>query len=494
MNTQHLVPSLGRGDSPSRRDVLKAAGVGAAALLLQTSIPPERAYAGTGGGGTSAAVKSDVQYDIGAFVPPPLSFKGIEFGLGGPSHTLFLTATLSRTPSAADQAVFNDALAQIETSYPWSPAGVFAFVAYGLPYFGRLPFTLVDEHMPRLRSDAARWALEEAVPTSTDIVGGVDPLNRPRFGGADYSVQIEDNDILISLRSDWVHNLRDVASWLRGSNRLNGKDVASPAFGGLLQWTSARHMFVQIGLPRRIADRAGLPFASQVNSQSPMWFGLADQNVNGAGPAAITCFQGNGSARLASFPDTGRYFFNGTIQVLHHNISDLEAWYGDPANSAFRTQLDLMFRATHPFGNGGGTPFWPNEFFGTGDAELGAEGVGTRDGVKRLGHLACLQRSSRAADGTPIHARMDGPGFDGMDTGGNHRRGAHVAKLQFSAFVPTADSFRQMRVDQASMDLVESHGVTPQNNGIERFITATRRQNFLMPPRQHRAFPLVELV
>jgi hypothetical protein len=27
----------------------------------------------------------------------------------------------------------------------------------------------------------------------------------------------------------------------------------------------------------------------------------------------------------------------------------------------------------------------------------------------------------------------------------------------------------------------------------ERFITATRRQNFLCPPRRNRAFPLVEL-
>jgi hypothetical protein len=27
----------------------------------------------------------------------------------------------------------------------------------------------------------------------------------------------------------------------------------------------------------------------------------------------------------------------------------------------------------------------------------------------------------------------------------------------------------------------------------ERFLTATRRQNFLIPPRRHRAFPLVEL-
>jgi len=35
--------------------------------------------------------------------------------------------------------------------------------------------------------------------------------------------------------------------------------------------------------------------------------------------------------------------------------------------------------------------------------------------------------------------------------------------------------------------------VDPSDNGLERFITATRRQNFLIPPRRHRGFPLVEL-
>jgi hypothetical protein len=472
--------------------VLKGAGAGAAALLLPLSVPPARAAAASA---AAAGAKSDVQYAIGAFVPPPLVFNNIPFGLGGPSHTQFLTARLSRTPSARDRRVLAGALAQIERSYSWSPAGVFVFIAYGLPYFRRLPRKVVNAHMPRLRSNTKRWALEEAVPTSTDITAAGDPLraSRPRFGGKAFAVRIEDNDVLLSLRSDLVSNLHDVERWLKGSNSLNGRRVVSPHFAGLLHWTSSRHMFVQVGLPRRLANAQGLPFAAKIHPQSPMWFGLADQNVNGAGPAEITCFQGNASARLAHLPDAKHYFSNGTIQVLNHNISDLQAWYGDPANSDFVTQLDLMFRPTHPFGNQGGTPFWPNEFFGARDAAAGAGGVGTRAAVHRLGHLSCLQRSSRAADGTPIHARMDGPGFDDMDTAGHHQPGRNVAKLQFSAFVPTADSFARMRHNQAALDLVGQHHVSADNNGIERFITATRRQNFLMPPRRHRVFPLLEL-
>ena len=66
-------------------------------------------------------------------------------------------------------------------------------------------------------------------------------------------------------------------------------------------------------------------------------------------------------------------------------------------------------------------------------------------------------------------------------------------KLQFTIFVPSADFFTTLRVNQASLDLQHEFGVDPTDNGLERFITATRRQNFLFPPRRHRAFPLVEL-
>ena len=108
----------------------------------------------------------------------------------------------------------------------------------------------------------------------------------------------------------------------------------------------------------------------------------------------------------------------------------------------------------------------------------------------RIGHEAALQRSSRADDGTPLHIRMDGTGFDNMDV----PDGTNQPKLQFTVMVPTAEFFRAMRVNAAALDLQEQFGVNPADNGLERFMTATRRQNFLMPPRRHRAFPLLELM
>ncbi|MGH9012640.1 MAG: hypothetical protein ACRDZ1_01660 [Acidimicrobiia bacterium] len=88
-----------------------------------------------------------------------------------------------------------------------------------------------------------------------------------------------------------------------------------------------------------------------------------------------------------------------------------------------------------------------------------------------------------------MHMRVDGPGFDDLDV----RGGSPRPKLHFSVFVPTARFFAEMRRNQASVDLVERHRVPEEDQGLERFLTATRRQNFLVPPRRHRAFPLVEL-
>jgi len=352
--------------------------------------------------------------------------------------------------------------------------------------------------MPRLESHLSRWALEEAVPSPTDVSASNPGVTKKTFN---IPVHIESNDILITIRSDNARYIQDVLAWLGGSNSLRGRKVRSPAlFDGLATVTSSRTHFVQLGLPAKVAANAKLPYAKEINPNSPMWMGFLDQQVNGSGPAAICTFAGNASSTITT-ARKGDYFDNGAIQHLSHVIEDLEQFYlGAADTSAGQTYLErvqYMFRSNPPpalgrkdqFAGGGGPAYLDNLFNGVLDAEDNAQGVNTLGGKNRLGHLTAIQRSSRSTDGTAMHIRMDGPGFDSMDVPG----GANVPKLQFSIFVPTADFFRSMRVSQASLDLEKQFGVKPVNNGIERFITATRRQNFLVPPRRHRAFPLAEL-
>jgi hypothetical protein len=91
---------------------------------------------------------------------------------------------------------------------------------------------------------------------------------------------------------------------------------------------------------------------------------------------------------------------------------------------------------------------------------------------------------------------MDVPAFRTFpgSNGVNVPVGSNQFKLQFLIFVPTAEFFRAMRVNAAAQDFqAQFLAGQDDDNGLERFITATRRQNFLTPPRRHRAFPLLEL-
>jgi hypothetical protein len=476
----------------TRRGLLKIGAAGAIASQV-ARLPERMAFA--------AGPLPDIQFDIGNFIAPAFTVNGVQVRFG-PVFTLFVPAKLTRNPTRGDQAALANALNTIEAALPFSPSGVFTFVAYGLPYFRRLPASLVGARVPRLRSNTSRLALEEAVPSPTDVVAG-NGITKKTFN---VPVRIENNDLLFTLRSDSLNNLGSVLGFLEASLPF-------------LRFQTSRLMFQQIGITRQVANSARLPYRDRINPQSPMWMGFADQQTNAAGPAPSVTFVGNASARLTTAA-AGSYFDNGSIQHLSHVIQDLAQFYANaqedpPTGETYQERLQYMFRSnqrgtadgllsdgnTDQFTNGGGPSFLQNTFQGTGDALANinvngtvfnpATGVGTFEGEHRMGHIAALQRSSRAADGTPLHIRMDGAGFDTMDV----PDGTNQPKLQFTAFVPTAEFFRAMRANTAALDIIAATGnlVDEEDNGLERFITATRRQNFLVPPRRHRSFPLLEL-
>ncbi len=525
-----------------RRTLLKWGGAGALATTMASissvAWMPKRANA------LPFTSFPDIQFDIGAFVHPAQTINGIlvDFGV---TYTLLAPAKLTRNPTKQDQQVLANALATIEANYAFSPSGIFTFVAYGLPYFNRLPQSLVASRMPRLSFNHNRSVLEEAVPGPTDV--GRPGVSKQTFN---VPVRIETNDVLFTLRSDSLTNLNDVANWVQGSNTLNGRSVPSPAFNGLFAFDTPRLNFVQPGLPRQVANQLAAqnvsPFTTVntvINPASPMWMGFVDQQVDSSAPngATVTFAQANagGSIGKLTTANPGDYFDNGSIMHLSHNIDDLLQFYNKDPNKftgaePFSERVQYMFRSFTPqntpglpapedpndqFTNGGGlgaptgnlatqqqTAFvsniftGPNAVFNNFDPDLLAQGIKQL----RVGHEQALQRSSRAADGTPLHIRNDGPGLSSMDV----PDGSTQATLEFMAFVPTAEFFRVMRINSASLDLVETGGgnggtathvpagVKPsadEDDGLERFITATRRQNFLIPPRRHRAFPLLEL-
>ena len=152
-----------------------------------------------------------------------------------------------------------------------------------------------------------------------------------------------------------------------------------------------------------------------------MWMGFADQQVNGSGPPPICTFAGNSAAHLTTAV-AGDYFDHGAIQHLSHLILDMLQFFAmktpaskPGADGTFVNRVQYAFHAPNlvpgnkdQFTDGGGPSLLPNQNRGPHYAEQTATGIGTTNGEQRMGHLSCLQRSSRANDGTPIHLRMDG--------------------------------------------------------------------------------------
>ena len=197
----------------SRRDLLKLGLLGTAAATLAgidaMAWAPMRTI-------EAATAFPDIQFDIGNFLGAVQTLNLIQFHFP-PVYTVFLTAKLNRTPSKSDQTVLANALNTIEAHYPFSPSGIFTHIAYGLPYFRRLPGGLtgsvVSNNMPRLLSDNTRYALEEAVPSPTDVSSANPGITKATFN---VPVVIEANDVLFSLRSDTLSTIQNVISWLYG--------------------------------------------------------------------------------------------------------------------------------------------------------------------------------------------------------------------------------------------------------------------------------------
>src|SRR5579885_1697180 len=376
----------------SRRSLLKAGGASAAAIAAVGSIAwmPERI--------THAMPLTfpDIQFDIGNFIAPIQTIAGVPVQFG-PVFTFMAPAKLTRNPTRSDQQVLANALATVEANFSFSPSGIFVFVAYGLPYFNRLPASLVASRMPRLKTNTSRFVLEEAVPGPTDVSPSNPKVSKATFNVA---VQIESNDVLFTLRSDSLSNIVDVSAWFEGSNSLAGKSIPSPNFNGLFNFGTPRLNFVQPGLPRQLADDAAslgqAPFTTihtEINPASSMWMGFVDQQVGWRAPnGATVTFAGTSHAHLTTAV-AGDYFDNGAIQHLSHVIDDLPQFYNKDPNKftgaePFSERVQYMFRSKKPDGTPG-LPFPedPNDQFTNG----GGQGAPT-------GSLSTQQQSAYLPD------------------------------------------------------------------------------------------------
>jgi hypothetical protein len=375
------------------------------------------------------------------------------------------------------------ALQHVEKGHVTGPSGLLVTVAWGLPYF--------RNHVPRLK-DGRRFPdylpidlqasrrLGRRVPALVDTV---------RFASDPETTVLESNDVVVLLRSDvrsHVTTAREqLLAWLKG----------------VLEPTSIRSGFVGAGLPKRLATAAGVPGAAAIPDDAQLFLGFTSTQRSALGPTRIANFEG---LRGVTDQWPHGYFRHGTVMHLSHLFEDLEDWYSG----------DFVFRAWAAFRPGINPPAGTQTV--AEDASVLQTQQDVIDGFESngiVGHSASLQPLSRLAAatvdnygrryaaGTALVQRADFNTLENpfgwtSDKRADRWQAKPAAGLHFVSFTATASIFERVRraMDGHYPD-GRGTGLPPRDAelGLNSILRTTHRQNFLVPPRAHRSFPLAEL-
>ena len=404
-----------------------------------------------------------------------------------PLHHQVVTATVSAGESArelrAARLELEHVLADLDAAYPPTPAGLGVTVAWGIPYFRRYVPGQARRYLP---SDA-RASKAAGKPVSA-------LLEAVRFPSDPAATVLEQNDVAVLLRSDDLAHIDDAAKRLFGS-------------GSPFRPTSIRKGFAGGGfdggqsLPKKMATAAGVPGADLIPDRSELVLGFTSTQKAGLGPPRIA------NLETLGYSDGGArgYFRQGTHMHLSHIAEDLEAWY---VNFTFAERAATVFRP--------GLAVEPGVLTvrqGPDDVATVESNVRSYDSVGAIGHSGSIQTASRLQEdvvgqdgtlypkGTAIPHRadfntLDNPFFWSSDPRRDGMSEAPAAGVHFVVFNPTSDDFHRGRL---AMDGLLADGTRlpfatgSRGQGFNAVLTTTHRQNFLVPPRRHRSFPLAEL-
>jgi hypothetical protein len=459
--------------------VAAAGALGAAGiyeLVDELTEAPERAAAG--------ALPEEQHLLAGMKV---FEHEGVEV-IEPPLHHEVVTAKLRvearRTDLQQARERLEDALRRLERRYDITPAGLAVTVAWGLPYFRRYVPELADSHVPvDLRASRSDDQPVSAV------------LDARRFPSDPDDTILEANDVAFLIRSDERAHVADGAKTLF--------DEA----GDLFELTSIRKGFQGGGfagatsLPKVMATAAGVPGADLIPETAQLFLGFTSTQTHTQGQSSIANFETLGLVDVR----TG-YFRSGTNLHVSHIYEDLEAWYLD---FDFRERIDTTFRPRLEAPDGAQTlPQRPEDSAAAPEVQADFRRFGA------IGHGASIQPTSRlqmdirGADGRlyrkghaiPLRAdfnTLDNPFFWTADPERDGFDEQPAAGVHFLTFNPSSDDFNRNRL---AMDGVLPDGtklpLTPRSRaqGLNSVLRTTHRQNFLVPPRAHRSFPLTEFL
>jgi len=478
----------------SRREFLERSGLaalsaaGVYALLDGVAAPPARAATGT----VSPPPEQHIMRGLRVIVDSGVAV------LAPPLHHQVVTANLrvgrGKRALAAARAELEEALRTIERRLPPTPAGLGMIVGWGAPYFREYVPSAGGRRFPAYLPIDRQASTRAGAPVAALLDAEAFPSDPERL-------VLEENDVVVVLQSDSLAHIADA-----------GRAIFS-GLAGMFELTSIRKGFVGGGfdgrtsLPKEMATRAGVPGADLIPEHAQLFLGFTSTQRSALGPDRIANFE-----TLPGLTDQWPrgYFRNGTTLHLSHLFEDVQLWY---QTSDFTQRVWLATDASRAANN---------VLEGTLTLPEGPADVQTEELVERfapdaesglVGHSASMQPVNRVQQtlrdnygtlrpaGTSILQRIDFNTLDNPFFWTSRPRDRHSDEpspgLHFLAFSPTSDLFRQMRLamdgrfpDGATLPLPP----TSPRLGLNGVIHATHRQNFLVPPRRRRSFPLSELL
>ncbi|MGH7640225.1 MAG: DUF7405 family protein [Candidatus Dormibacteria bacterium] len=377
-----------------------------------------------------------------------------------------------------------DALAEVESIYPLGPTGILSQVAYGLNYFQNyLPRRLTDQHMPRSTraGSEGEWALIDAI----------------RFVKDPEDLVLEQNDISFHFKCDYKEHIDEVlqALFFPEGKSLNGIPVKSTYVGDLFSITTIRRGFAGHDMPRTLGTRLGIPGAEKIPAGAMLFMGFTSSHIHGLAAGNLPSFE-----TIPGWTDQTRdsYFAGGTAMHLSHIAIDLDKWFDLPHQG----RLHRMFNPRRTEAQGVLSPDQAPK-----TATFKAERDRDVEAHKLVGHNEQMQFLSRVEEdtvtpygdrlekGTVFFLRQD---FDTVENPFEFSTEGPVdsrprAGVHFIGFGPSAQHFELMRREMDSVDLQRQYQLSDENVGFTKFLHTTHRQNYLLPPRAHRCFPLAGL-
>jgi len=411
-----------------------------------------------------------------------------------PLHNDVFTAKLksNRSWSVADlkaaKTRVENALAKVEAPYPSTAAGLTLVIGWTLDFFRAFTTkTLMDTYLPWIpNTNPRQYAVLDAISFPSDPSG----------------VVLENNHVMFKFRSD-------SQSIVQGAERALFDDQNSGAYiGDLFDLTSKRIGFLGRGfnspsIGKQLAMAAGVEGAEQIPDRAQLMMGFTSTQTDALGPDNMPSFE---TLRGVTNQWPNGYFMSGCAMHLSHLYLDINMWYD---SFDYATRVKKMFARGTAVPSDTSTVTIPN-----GPAQVATLAQVKADAAAgQVGHNEVLQQAARlGADvvdnryrtrkkGTSVPLRED---FNTLDDPFAWAPGgvgpANKPGMHFVAFLPGHHLFHRARL---AMDGVLPDGTDLRNapynipareNGINGMIRASHRQNYIIPPRKNRSFPLVELL